>query len=449
MTTLKEPLVHEPLDTLDVTVSVRDPGPNPSGRVSAMAAGLVGSEILRIAGEIRVLMATGKPVCNLTVGDFDTRYFPIPARLSAGIHAALDHGETNYPPSSGIQRLREAVVRFYERDLGLRYPVDSVLIAGGARPVIYGIFRTLCDPGDRVVYPVPSWNNNHYIHMADCVGVPVVCRPEHRFLPTGESLAGALPGARLLCLNSPLNPTGTAFSRDALLGTCEAVLEENESRERRGERPLYLMYDHIYWMLRFGDTQHFTPPGLLPEMARYTVFVDGISKAFAATGLRVGWGVGPVDVMTRMSAVLGHVGAWAPRPEQVATVGLLDDAEGTRDFLAAFLPEVEARLDRLHEGIQAMKGRGLPVESIPPMGAIYLTARIHPFGRRTASGDELRTNDDVRRYLLEAAGIGIIPFQAFGATTDDGWFRLSVGAVSIEEIDAALPRLEEALRRLG
>ena len=433
---------------LDLSELARESGPDPRNRVSEMAGGLIGSEILRIAGEIRALVATGRTICNLTVGDFDPRYFPIPSRLADGIRSALEHGETNYPPSSGLNRLREAVVRFNERELGLRYPVESVLIAGGARPVIYCIFRTLCDPGDRVVYPVPSWNNNHYVHMVGAVGVPVVCRPEHRFLPSREDLIGAIPGARLLCLNSPLNPTGTVFAREDLLGVCEAVLEENEARERRGERPLYVMYDQIYWMLRFGDTVHVTPPELLPEMARYTLFVDGISKAFAATGVRVGWGFGPVDVMTRMSAVLGHIGAWAPRAEQVATVGLLEDAAGIREFHGVFLREVQQRLDLLHGGLQGMKERGLPVDSIPPMGAIYLTARLHPFGRRAADGTELRTNDDVRRYVLEAAGIALVPFQAFGSTEEEGWFRMSVGAVSIAEIEAALPRLENAFRAL-
>lgn len=433
---------------VDLAALVRDPGPNATGRVSGMATGLIGSEILRIASEIRALTATGRSVCNLTVGDFDPRYFPIPRQLAAGLHAALEQGETNYPPANGIGDLRQAVARFYERELGLRYPIDSVLIVAGARPAIYCIFRTLCDPGDRVIYSVPSWNNNHYVHLVDGVGVPVVCGPEKRFLPTREDLLPVLPGARLLCLNSPLNPSGTAFTREALLGICEAVLEENEGRARRGERPLFLLYDHIYWMLCFGDTVHVTPPELLPEMAQYTLFVDGISKGFAATGLRVGWGVGPVDIISRMSAVLGHVGAWAPRAEQIATVALLDDAAGIREFGEVFKRGLRERLDLLHGGLQAMKERGLPVDSIPPMGAIYLTARIQPFGRLTPEGAELRTNDDVRRYVLETAGIGVVPFQAFGSTEDDGWFRLSAGAVSLAEIDAALPRLEEALRRL-
>ena len=429
--------------------SFTSPAAGAAGRVSAMAGALVGSEILKIASEIRALTAAGRTLCNLTVGDFDPRHFPIPEALARAVRNALDSGETNYPPSDGVLRLRQAVQRFYARELGLSYPLESVLIAGGARPVIYAIYRTVCDPGDRVVYPVPSWNNNHYAHLVSAVGVPVVCRPEHRFLPTRDALRTTLPGARLLCLNSPLNPAGTAITRADLLGICEAVLQENASRERQGERPLYLLYDHIYWMLCFGGTVHVTPPELLPEMARYTLFVDGISKAFAATGLRVGWAVGPADVVGRMSAVLGHVGAWAPRAEQVATAALLDDPEAIRAFHARFKPAVESRLDLLHQGFQALKAQGLPVESIPPMGAIYLTARVHPFGRRTPEGVTLQTNEEVRRYLLEAAGVAVVPFQAFGSRDDSGWFRLSVGAVSEAEIRDALPRLGAALSALS
>jgi aspartate aminotransferase len=433
----------------DLTALAREAGPHPRGRVSGNAASLVGSEILKIAAQMRALRASGRSICDLTVGDFDPRQFPIPERLRGAIAGALERGETNYPPATGMPELRQAVQRFYARDLGLQYPFESVLIAGGARPAIYCLFRTVCDPGDRVVYPVPSWNNNHYVHLVQGAGVPVECAPGERFLPTGAALREHLAGARLLCLNSPLNPTGTAFTAAALDEICTAVAAENEARERRGERPLYLMYDQIYWQLCFGDTVHVTPPALVPEVARYTVLIDGISKCFAATGLRVGWAVGPADIIGRMSAVLGHVGAWAPRAEQLATVEMLDDAAAMGAYLETFKRGIESRLDRLHAGFQAMKAAGLPAESIPPMGAIYLTARLHPFGRHTPQGAEIVTNEDVRRYVLEAAGIGVVPFQAFDFPYEDGWFRLSVGAASEADIDAALPRLAEALRQLG
>src|SRR5262249_11302171 len=154
-----------------------------------------------------------------------------------------------------------------------------------------------------------------YCHMVDAVERQVACAPEDAFLPTRARLADAVRGARLLTLNSPLNPTGTAFSAPVLGEICDLVLEEN-ARRGAGERPLFVMYDQVYWMLTFGATRHANPITLRPAMRDYTVFVDGISKPFAATGLRVGWAAGPVDVIQAMSNLLGHVGAWAPRAEQ-------------------------------------------------------------------------------------------------------------------------------------
>jgi aspartate aminotransferase len=413
-----------------------------------MAAGLVGSEILAIAADIRERVSKGAEICNLTVGDFSPAQFAIPTALREGIAAALARGATNYPPSSGIPELRDAVLRLFERRLGLRYSPASVLIAGGARPIIYGTYRAVVDPGDRVVYPVPSWNNNHYVHMMGADGVQVSCGPENRFLPTRQDLARVLPGARLVCINSPLNPTGTAIDAAALRGVCEEIVAENEARKAEGQRPLYLMYDQVYWMLRVPGVEHVTPPGLVPEMAEYTIFVDGISKAFAATGLRVGWTVGPADVIERMGVILGHVGAWAPRPEQHASAALLDDDATMDAYVAELMRGLGARLDRLYQGFESMRAEGLLVEAIPPMGAIYLTVRINPFGRRTPSGQVLHTNEDVRRYLLDAARFAVVPFQAFGVVGDTGWFRLSVGAVGLDELDGALERVAQALRAL-
>jgi aspartate aminotransferase len=413
-----------------------------------MASGLAGSEILRIANEIRALQATGTSVCDLTIGDFSPKQFRVPARLSTAVQEAVAAGQTHYPPTNGLLELRQAVRDLYARELDLDYPLESVTIASGARPLVYGLYRTVCDPGDRVVYTVPGWNNHFYAHMVGAESVVVDGRPEDRFLPTRAGLEGLLPGARLLCLNSPQNPSGTAFSRESLLAICEAVVAENEAREGRGERPLYVLYDQIYWMLSYGGTEHVTPPGLVPEMARYTLLVDGISKAFAATGLRVGWGFGPVDLVSRLSVILGHVGAFAPRPEQVGAVAFLGDGAALQEHRESFRRALGARLDRLHLGFSKLRAEGLPVGCVPPMGALYLTVRIDVRGRTTPAGALLRTNEDVRRYLLEAAAVGIVPFEAFGARDQEGWFRLSVGAVGEREIDEALPRVAKAIRAL-
>jgi aspartate aminotransferase len=416
-------------------------------RVSQMAGGLIGSEILRIAADVRALAARGARICNLTVGDFDPRQFPAPEALVSGVVAALHAGETNYPPSDGMPELRRAVVDFYRRRLGLEYPVESILVTGGSRPGIYATYRTLVDPGDAVIYPVPSWNNNHYCHLVGARGVPVHCDAADSFLPTRAALEPLVRDARLLVVNSPLNPAGTAFRADVLADICDLVLEENARRGPEG-RPLFLMYDQVYWMLTFGDTQHADPVSLRPAMRDYTVYVDGASKAFSATGVRVGWTAGPPDITRRMASLLGHVGAWAPRAEQVAVAHLLNDDDAMVAYHDVMRRGVQERLDALHDGMQALHERGFPVEAIVPMGAIYLSVRLGLHGWRTPDGMVLTTNDDIRRHLLEAAGVAIVPFQAFGMADETGWFRLSVGAVSMQDIEDAFARRGEALAAL-
>lgn len=202
-------------------------------------------------------------------------------------------------------------------------------------------------------------------------------------------------------------------------------------------------------MLTFGRTKHHHPLELYPELADYTIYIDGISKWFASTGLRVGWLIAPPHLAARMSNVLGHIGAWAPRPEQIATAHVLDNDVEIDRYHATMKPALEKRLDALFEGLHRMKAMGMPVDAIDPMGAIYLTARFYLMGKQAPNGKILRTNEDVRHYLLEHADVAIIPFQAFGTWENDGWFRLSVGAVSMEEINEALPKIEQAIAALS
>src|SRR5437588_1385254 len=173
-------------------------GPDPRRGLGTMSRGLVGSEILRIASEIRAVVTAGQKIANFTVGDFSSREFPIPDRLRDGTLKALAAGETNYPPSDGVLRLREAVREFYRTRLSLEVPLESVVIAGGSRPIIYATYRALIEPGDVVLYPVPSWNNNHYCHLAGARGIPVPTRPEDGFLPTAQSLQPHLERARMI-----------------------------------------------------------------------------------------------------------------------------------------------------------------------------------------------------------------------------------------------------------
>lgn len=438
---MPQALAHPSIESLARTNSA---GP----RLSKLADKLKPSTILKVAGEIRAMQASGKDVCDLTVGDFDPKHFPIPEELRDAVKSALDAGATNYPPSTGIPALREAVRRFYGRHLGLDYPLDSILIAAGARPLIYSLFRVVVEPGDTVSFPVPCWNNAFYTDILDAHADTVVCTPEDAFQPRPGALDAAIKKASLLILNTPLNPSGTVTPRAAVLRLSEAILRENEARERRGERPIYLMYDQIYWLLSFG-VEHVTPCGLVPEMAKYTIMIDGMSKAFAATGLRVGWAFGPTDVIAKMNTLMMHTGGWAPKPEQTASAALLEDDDAIARYHAVFKPALARRLTALHQGFQRLKAQGHAVDSIEPTGAIYVSARVHPFGRKAANGEVIRTNEDVRRFLLEEAGLGVVPFQAFGVPGDTGWMRLSVGSVSEAQVDSGLVRLGTALASLS
>jgi aspartate aminotransferase len=418
------------------------------GRLSHLASELSGSEILKIGAEVRAAAATGRPVTNLTIGDFSPKEFRIPRAMEEGIVSGLAAGEFTYPPSSGLESLRNAIRKFYADHTGADYPLESILVTSGARPAIYSLFRAVVTEGDTVVYGVPSWNNEYYVQMVGAKGVPIVFDASTNFLPTAAKLREHIRGARLLSLNSPLNPTGTMIEGDTLASICDLVLEEN-ARRTKHDGPLYVMYDQVYWMLTAEGREHVDPIGLRPEMRQYTVLVDAISKAFAATGLRVGWAVGPADVIRAMADVNTHVGAWAPRPEQYATAKVLCDTKAVDQYIDGMRHDATDRLRALAEGLRAMKADGLPVDCIEPEGAIYVSAQFDLRGRSTPNGNRLETNDQIRKYLLDAAGLGAVPFQAFGFPGDTGWFRLSIGVVSVADINALMPRIREAVQATG
>ncbi|HSY48374.1 MAG TPA: aminotransferase class I/II-fold pyridoxal phosphate-dependent enzyme [Thermoanaerobaculia bacterium] len=412
--------------------------------LSQLALGLTGSEILKISGEIRTLSEAGREICNLTVGDFSPKEFRIPKVLEELIAEAFAAGETNYPPSDGTKELRQAVIRFYDDVLGLKYPLESTIIAGGARPIIFAAYAAIVDPGDKVVYPIPSWNNNHYTYLMRGVPVEIAVGPETNFLPTADLLRPHIRDARLICICTPLNPTGTVMAREEVERIAHLVVDENERRAATGERALLLLWDQVYWMLTFGGFHHYTPPQLVAEVMPYTVFVDGISKAFAATGLRVGWTVAPAIIAARMRDIIGHLGAWAPRPEQMAVAKFLGMRTAIDEFHETMIRALQLRLDLLYDRIETMRRDGLPVSAIAPQGAIYLSVQFDLVGR-----GGITSNEQIRRILLDDAGFAVVPFQAFGLRQETGWFRLSVGAVSPGQIDAGLARVRDVLSRFA
>jgi aspartate aminotransferase len=419
--------------------------------LSVMAKAMQASSILTIANQVRALKAAGADLADLTVGDFSSQQFPIPVELRQGIQDALQNGDTNYPPPAGMPELREAVREHVKRTQNLDYPLESFTIVSGGRPALYAAYRLVVDPGDLVVFPVPSWNNHNYGDVCQVRVQTVPCHEDTAFQPTAAMLRPHLSEARLFVLNTPQNPSGGVMPKAEVEAFGHLLVEENERRIQIGAKPLYLLYDQIYRSIVFGQHQHYSPVQLVPACAPYVIHSDGISKGYCATGLRCGWIFGPPIIARKTLALLTHVGAWAPKPVQVATAKWLNDLPAQEAWHKDLDARVMERLTVLSEGMAALRDEGYPVDFIEPQGAIYLSVRFNLVGRKTAEGKLLENNEDIRNYLTEAAGFALVPFAAFGADEADqeGWSRASVGAASVEQLHASMPRLREALASLS
>ena len=417
------------------------------GALSTLAETLIGSEIIKLSGEIREKLRQGEKIYNFTIGDFDPAIFPIPKALEEEIIQAYRSHFTNYPAAEGNADLRESIAAFISEKEGLNYAPHEILVASGGRPLIYGFFRTVADKGDKIIYAVPSWNNNHYTHFVEGVHCEVQAAPQNNFMPLAEDIRPYLSEAVILALCSPQNPTGTTFRKETLENICDMVIEENR-RRGPGKKKLYVLYDQMYWQLTYGNISHYDPVSLRPEMKPYTVYIDAISKCFAATGVRVGWALGPEAIIGKMKAILSHIGAWAPMAEQKAVAAFLRQKEAVDTYIRHFKHEVSLRLSKIYEGFMELKAQGLPVNAIAPQAAIYLTIQVNAVGKITPGGDPLREQKDVTAYLLNEAGLAVVPFYAFGAPENSSWYRLSVGTCKKEEINDMLKALNNALSAL-
>jgi aspartate aminotransferase len=417
-------------------------------KVSKLAENIIGSEIIKLAGEVNEKIKQGEKIYNMTIGDFNPKEFPIPAELKQYIVDAYFDDQTNYPAADGMLELRNAVSKLLKERGNLEYKNDEILIAGGARPVIYSIFRALVDKDDTVIFAVPSWNNNHYSYLNSAKQVVIEATPEQNFMPSAKDIKPYIKDATLIALCSPQNPTGTVFSKEGLEEICDMILAEN-ARRSPDQKPLYLMYDQIYWALTFGNTQHYNPVGLRPEMKQYTVFVDGISKSLAATGVRVGWSMGPKFIIDKMKAILTHVGAWAPKAEQMASAKYLNDLEVYDKFIELQKEKISSRLDGFYKGFQTLKSEGFKVDAITPQAAIYLTIKFELHGMKTSDGTILKTTKDITKFILDEAKLAVVPFYAFGASDNSPWYRMSVGTCKLSDVNDVIDNLRNALKKLS
>lgn len=417
-------------------------------KLSKLADNLTAFSINKISEAVNKQIEQGDRVFNLTVGDFLPQQFNIPVELENEIVIAYREKNTNYPNVGGMHELRTAIAGYVKLRGDLDYNADEILIASGARPLIYLLLKTLVDPGEKVINIVPSWNNQHYIYLADAVAITLKAKPENNFLITAEEIKPHLKEATLITLCSPLNPSGTAFGEKALKDIIDLIVAENKQRIAEGKKPLYVFFDMIYWLLTYNETKFCNPLMLNLEIRDYMICIDGISKSFAATGVRVGWAMGPKLIIDKMRSILEYIGAWAPKSEQIGVAKYLSQHDRVDAFLGEFKQSLLARLNIFYKEMQELKTLGYKVDATMPQGAIYLTIKLDLVGTKTRSGKMLNTVEDISVYLLECAKVALVPFYVFGSDVDCPWFRISVGRCSIDDAKAAASSIRRSVEEL-
>jgi aspartate aminotransferase len=407
-------------------------------KLSRIGNNIVGSEIIKISQQIKEISKT-KPVINLTIGDFNSELWPIPSKLKQHIEQCYEDGLTNYPNSQGEINLRESVSKHIKQQFDVDYSPEEILIGGGVRPLIYTVYKATTNPNESVIYPVPSWNNNHYCFLHSVEKTEIECLPENSFFPTVRDIEVRIgDNTSLVCICSPQNPTGRVIDPEVLKGICELVVNENKVRAGQvGSRPLYLFFDQIYSDIT-QDGKFVHPIKLCPEIRPYLICADGISKSLNATGIRVGWLFGPKDIIGKMTEILSHIGAWAPKPEQHGLDKYIREDYADYQFhITNVKLDYELITLKICNKFEELKEKGFNVDCQRPEGGIYISVYLD-YVKSFPSTEEYIS------FLINNCGLGIVPFEYFGSK-EQGWFRISIGNISNSNLDDVINTIEKSV----
>lgn len=392
-------------------------------RRSRRAAALTLSEIVQVSEAARALQKAGKQVLSFGTGEPD---FPTPEHVIQAAFAAARAGETTYPPTQGTVALRRAIAdgAGFETDPG------SIIVSTGAKQVLANAFQATLDPGDEVIVPAPYWTSYaDMLQFCEARLVALACGPDMGFRLRPAQLEAAItPRTRWLVLNSPGNPTGALYGRRELEALAEVL---------RRHPQVMILSDEIYRHISFEPFTSFREAA--PDLAERTLIVNGVSKAYAMTGWRLGWGIGPAPLIKAMVAVQGQSTSGASSVSQAAALAALS---GPQDLLAARCADFGARRDRVVAALNAIDGLTCPM----PGGAFYVFPSCEGlFGRKTPGGQRIDDDAGFCRYLLQEALVALVPGRAFGLP---GHFRMSY-AYGTADLDQGLARIAQACAALS
>jgi aspartate aminotransferase len=401
----------------------------PAFRPARRIANIGVSEILAIGARAAQLKREGRPVIVLGAGepDFDT-----PDNVKEAAMAAIRAGATKYTQLDGTPELKAAITGKLKRENGLDYEPTEVTVGAGAKQVIHNALMATLDEGDEVIIAAPYWTS--YADMVTIAGgmpVPVVGREENGFRLEAADLERAItPRTRWLMLNSPSNPTGAAYTPSDLRPILDVLLRHQQ---------VWLMSDEIYEHLCYGNFTPLSPVALEPALRDRTLIVNGVSKSYAMTGWRIGYGAGPRPLIAAMAVVQSQS---TSNPSSVSQAAAIEALNGPQEVLAQRRASFERRRDLVVQALNAIPG----ITCRRPEGAFYTFASCAGvIGRTTPSGQLLQTDADFCRYLLEEHDVAVVPGSIFGLAP---YFRISY-ATAEAELRTAMARIARAVDALS
>jgi aspartate aminotransferase len=384
------------------------------------------SVTLAIAAKAGKLRSEGIDVVNFSAGepDFDT-----PERIKAAAIEALRQGMTKYTDVKGIEPLRAAIVHKYDQEYGLSYRKEEVLVSCGAKHSVYNVFQAAINPGDEVLIPAPYWVS--YSDMALLAGgVPKIIQTNEATgfrITAGQLEAELTPQTKIFVLNSPCNPTGATYAADELLAITR-VLEKHSC---------LVIADDIYEKIVYDNFQFHNIVALSPALRDRTVIINGVSKTYAMTGWRIGYAIGPADVIAAAGKIQSQSTSNAT---SIAQAAALEAISGPQNEISQMVREFKRRRDLIVDRLNAIPG----MRCFKPQGAFYVFPNVSAFLGRTANGKKLTSPCDFADYLLEEAKVAVVPGEDFGSKEH---IRFSY-ATALEEIEKGCKRIVAAVGKL-
>jgi aspartate aminotransferase len=386
------------------------------------------SPTLAVSAKAAKLKAQGIDIVSFGAGepDFDT-----PVHIKEAAKKALDAGATKYTLVEGTVPLRKAVAKWIGDAHGIAIDPSEVIVSSGAKQSIFNVVHALIDEGDEVIIPTPAWvSYNDIVKMAGGKPVNVPTKAEENFQVRAEDVAKAItPRTRMILVCSPSNPTGAIYDEATLRALAKLAVEKD----------VWLLTDDIYRTLVYGDGKFFQPATISPQARSHTIIIDGVSKAFAMTGWRIGFTVAPKPVVEAMATIQGQSTTHAASMAQAAAQAAL---EGPTDELEKMRQEFDKRRKVMVARLREIAG----VKCVEPKGAFYAFPDLSAFvGRKTPEGTKLETDAQLAEWLIEAAKVAVVPGSAFHAP---GFVRLSY-ATSMKNVEEGVRRMAEWLPKLA